>query len=543
MTENVHFLCSTYPVIHRANFVWTLKEFSTLTPDDEKTASVRIPTISDPLMDMKLFLMRPEGEDKIQINLVNPKGSIVEYCSCSVSALDISGRAIESVKKEFLVEDEEDGNEGIIELPPFLSKRILMEQKDRYLPKDTLSLACEFSCYCGNETDISEGFVGMNGDEWHDQRRFTMHTMRDLGLGKGLWETMIQVDAAEYVKKMKKENGKPVIFVEPLALSQIANSLSLLFGRHLDQEQESDMQDILKIRSFTKKMMEKASGVDIGFTLPCLVKIVEFFNLFGFKEFVTLIKNLQEIFQKEVDKRMNSKEEHTSSDFIGCYLQEMEKREQDSKPHTFTRINLQGNLFIMFLSGQDSTLASVSWLLLLMAKHPEVQQKVCDEIDRVIGRDGAVYFSEKGNLPYTTATVFEMMRYISISPFFPNRYVLDSFEFHGYTIPKGSHLVCNNWAISHDPRYFKDPMTFNPERFLVENGTKFEKVKGYGPFSFGKRNCPGEGIAMMTMYLYFVSIMQKFYVRPKDDQPPDMKPVYVGGGLMPKVQPLRFIER
>ncbi|GIX93916.1 speckle-type POZ protein B [Caerostris extrusa] len=157
MTENVHFLCSTCPNIYWANFLWTLKEFSTLTPDDEKTASVKIPTNSDPLMDMKLFLMGPEGEDKIQINLVNLKESIVEYCNCSVSALDISGRAIESVKKEFFVEDDEDGNEGIIELPPFLSKRILMEQKDRYLPKDTLSLACEFSCYCGTETYISEG--------------------------------------------------------------------------------------------------------------------------------------------------------------------------------------------------------------------------------------------------------------------------------------------------------------------------------------------------------------------------------------------------
>ncbi|GIY17058.1 BTB and MATH domain-containing protein 43 [Caerostris extrusa] len=165
MTENVHFLRSICPDIHRANFVWTLKEFSTLTPDDAKTAPVKMPTRRDPLMDMKLFLMRREGQDKIQINLVNPKGSIVEYCSCSVSALDISGRVIESVKKEFLVEDDEDGNEGIIELPPFLSKRILMEQKDRYLPKDTLSLACEFSCYCGNETDISEGtYYGYDGD-------------------------------------------------------------------------------------------------------------------------------------------------------------------------------------------------------------------------------------------------------------------------------------------------------------------------------------------------------------------------------------------
>ncbi|GIX93918.1 TD and POZ domain-containing protein 5 [Caerostris extrusa] len=85
--------------------------------------------------------MGPEGQDKNQINLFDSEGSIVEYCSCLVSALDISGRVIESVKKEFFFED---GNEGMIELPPFLSKIILREQKDRYLPKDTLSWPVNF---------------------------------------------------------------------------------------------------------------------------------------------------------------------------------------------------------------------------------------------------------------------------------------------------------------------------------------------------------------------------------------------------------------
>ncbi|GIX93921.1 hypothetical protein CEXT_290771 [Caerostris extrusa] len=128
----------------------------------------------------------------------------------------------------------------------------------------------------------------------------------------------------------------------------------------------------------------------------------------------------------------------------------------------------------MFLSGQDSTLASVSWLLLLMAKHPKVQQKVCDEIDRVIGRDGAVYFSEKGNLPYTTATVFEMMRYISLSPLFPK----DMFWIHlSFMDTPFQRIPCNMQQLGHfalTPDTSRT-MTFNPERFLVENGTKFEK--------------------------------------------------------------------
>ncbi|GIX93919.1 hypothetical protein CEXT_290751 [Caerostris extrusa] len=80
----------------------------------------------------------------------------------------------------------------------------------QYNIKMTFQIALEFAAVTV--------FVSMNGDEWHDQRRFTMHTMRDLGLGKGLWETMIQADAAN-TSKMKKRKRQTRHFVEPLGLS------------------------------------------------------------------------------------------------------------------------------------------------------------------------------------------------------------------------------------------------------------------------------------------------------------------------------------
>lgn len=384
------------------------------------------------------------------------------------------------------------------------------------------------------------GFAGQNGEAWQEQRRFVVQTMRNLGLGKGLWETMIQDDSAVLVKEIQKANGEPFEFNEPLALSQISNSLSLLFGRHLDPEAEKE--DIEIMRVFSRKMMDHASSVDINIILPWLRKLMMLFNLFGFQDFIKLLQKMEDIFKKEVEKRINAKEELTRDDFIGCYLQEIEKRKNDSQSHNFNVINLRGNLLMLFLAGQDSNIASVGWLLLLMVKFPDVQKKVCDEIDQVFGRDATIYYNDKTKLPYTMATLFEMMRYISINPLFPPRYVIDTFTFGGYTIPQGAHVVCNSWAMLHDPRYFADPMAFKPERFLTEDGIKAEKLKGYGPFSFGKRNCPGEGIAMMTMYLYFVSIMQKFEIRAPYGNPPDMEYKF-SAGILPKPQKLCFIER
>lgn len=83
--------------------------------------------------------------------------------------------------------------------------------------------------------------------------------------------------------------------------------------------------------------------------------------------------------------------------------------------------NLLGNLVILFISSNDSTMASISWLLLFMAEYPEIQKKVQDEIDYFAGRDGVVSFDDKAKLPYTMATIFEMLRWVSVAPFPPPR--------------------------------------------------------------------------------------------------------------------------
>ncbi|KAG8182768.1 hypothetical protein JTE90_023404 [Oedothorax gibbosus] len=370
------------------------------------------------------------------------------------------------------------------------------------------------------------GFGGLNGEEWQEQRGFILSTMRNLNVGKGLWETMIQDCASDLVKEIQKKKGQQFNLHPILLLSQINNSLSLLFGRRLDMEKE---RYILKIaRYISDHVMEVFSSTNLTLNNPFLAHFRKFFHHNNFQEFIYILRRLEELLGKEVKKRVNSKEDPSKEDFIGCYLQEMEKRNKTDQPHTFT--------------WQDSTLASVGWLLLLMSGHPDIQAKVCEEIDRTIGTDGVVYYDDRGNLPYTLATVYEMMRYIAINPVFPPRYVLDDFEFGGYTVPKGSHIICNSWAFLHDSRYYEDPMEFKPERFLIENETKLKRMDDYGPFSFGKRNCPGEGVAMMTIYLYFVSIMHKFHIKTPTGGQPDMTYKY-SSGTKPCPQNLCFIER
>ncbi|XP_054710978.1 uncharacterized protein LOC129220571 [Uloborus diversus] len=382
------------------------------------------------------------------------------------------------------------------------------------------------------------GFSGKSGEEWTEQRRFAVQTMRNLGLGKGLWEIMIQESASDFVEEIRNWNGKPHNIEGPLQTSQAINNIALLFGRHLDRGE--DKADIEIIKSCSRTLMQYFSSVSVNIALPWLANILTVLRISGYHNFMKILREFEAIFSREVEMRMKAKDSLTKEDFIGCYLREMEKKNNEGKPHTFNVDNLLGNLFLLFVAGLDSTLASIGWLLLLMADHPDIQKKVHEEIDAAFGRDGTIYFDDKVKLPYTMATILEMHRWVSIAAIYPPRYPLETFEFHGYTIPKGSNVICNSWEIMHDPKYFKNPMDFEPERFLSDDGTKAGKYDGYLPFSTGKRNCPGEGIAMMTSYLYFVSILQKFNVTPKPGEVIDLDYVF-GGALLPKPQELRFL--
>jgi cytochrome P450 family 2 subfamily U polypeptide 1 len=140
----------------------------------------------------------------------------------------------------------------------------------------------------------------------------------------------------------------------------------------------------------------------------------------------------------------------------------------------------------MFLAGYSTTSATLLWGLLYLITYPEIQQKVQDELDEVIGRDRIPSISDRHRLPYTDATINEIHRVATVVPVgMPHSNNSNDVKLRGYTIPKTTPVFANIWAVHRDPKIWKSPDRFDPGNFLDDDG-EFVNKKELMPFSIGR---------------------------------------------------------
>lgn len=151
--------------------------------------------------------------------------------------------------------------------------------------------------------------------------------------------------------------------------------------------------------------------------------------------------------------------------------------------------------------------------------HPNIQEKIHEEIARVIGADRAPSLTDKAQMPYTEATIMEVQRLSTVVPLSIPHMTSEKTVLQGFTIPKGTIILPNLWSVHRDPAIWEKPNDFYPDRFLDDQGQLIKK-ETFIPFGIGKRVCMGEQLAKMELFLMFVSLMQSFtFVLPKDSKP------------------------
>lgn len=182
----------------------------------------------------------------------------------------------------------------------------------------------------------------------------------------------------------------------------------------------------------------------------------------------------------------------------------------------------QDEAVTMFNAGHDSTAAALGWIWYLIARHPEVEARLIDEMQNVLG-DRLATIDDVPGLVYSEMVVREALRlYPPVWALFA-REVMQDTELGGHLIPRGSQIFMFPWVTQRDPANFPDPLRFDPERFSAE---RIDQVPQYSwlPFGAGPHICIGLSLALMEMTVIIPTILQRYRPTFAPVQPHDVEP-------------------
>uniref|UniRef100_A0ACB8FBV6 Uncharacterized protein n=1 Tax=Sphaerodactylus townsendi TaxID=933632 RepID=A0ACB8FBV6_9SAUR len=182
---------------------------------------------------------------------------------------------------------------------------------------------------------------------------------------------------------------------------------------------------------------------------------------------------------------------------------------------TYDEENLAQSIFDLFIAGSDTTFSTLQWALLLMANHPDVQEKVYKEMEDVLGSSPLCTHQDVKKLPYTNAVIHEILRsqYILIIGI-PRQSVKDE-NILGFPIPKGTIVVPDIASVLLDPKQWATPQEFNPNHFL-DKGGNFVTREAFLPFGAGARICLGKQLAEIELFIFFTSLLRSFTFQPPE---------------------------
>ncbi|XP_049871939.1 cytochrome P450 4C1-like [Pectinophora gossypiella] len=160
--------------------------------------------------------------------------------------------------------------------------------------------------------------------------------------------------------------------------------------------------------------------------------------------------------------------------------------------------------------GHDTTATALTFGLMLLADHEEVQERVREEIERVVG-SRVPTMTDLGELKYLEAVIKETLRLYPSVPFIA-RTITEDFMLGDIMVPKNSEVAVHIYDVHRRPEIYPEPDVFKPERFL--NGTTRHNY-AYVPFSAGPRNCIGQRFAMLEMKSILCEVCRNFKLLPR----------------------------
>jgi len=368
-------------------------------------------------------------------------------------------------------------------------------------------------------------------DKWKVQRSFGIKSLSGKGLHGRSIESRISEEADLLCENVRKKQGKPFI-IETDLIHSVANIIN-----GITMQERCDEVGNEKLLSYVHLVIE---GFRKDGWAYLLLAALPWFKYFPFvqsviKEMKAGIKLGNDVMDSFIHKHEATLDSNSPRDFIDDFL-----IESKNDTPSFSKVQLRQYLKDLFSAGTETSTSTIRWMLMYLIKFPDIQEKIHQEIDTVLGRHQTPRLTTQ--LPYVSAVIQETYRIKTMVPLGLPRRTTEDVDIMGYHIPKNTQVIANLWQVHNDPRFWPDPDRFDPGRHLGEDGN-FIKSSKVIPFSIGPRNCLGEHLARNEIFLLFVTLMQKFQVCGNPEQPEPTLNTVLSVVCSPEPYPLIMKER
>lgn len=214
----------------------------------------------------------------------------------------------------------------------------------------------------------------------------------------------------------------------------------------------------------------------------------------------------------------------------------------DDEGKGLTDQEIRDEVDTFMFEGHDTTTSGMSWTLYLLAKHPEHQQKVREEVREVLAGREWLEYDDLANLKYTQWCIKEAMR-LYPPVFNVYRVASKDIEVDGHTLPKGTKIGVFIFTIHRHPDLWERPNEFDPLRFRPDN-VEGRHPYAYLPFAAGPRNCIGQNFAMNEMRVVIATIINMFSLSLVEDHKVEVVPRVVlrtKSDIKVKLEPLEHL--
>ncbi|XP_062614817.1 probable cytochrome P450 49a1 isoform X2 [Saccostrea cucullata] len=387
---------------------------------------------------------------------------------------------------------------GVFIYHPDLGKEVLeIQAKNPFRPPvDILRIY-------NDKEDFSQSLATLNGEEWAKLRKPSQELILRPVAVSAYVGTLSKV-AEDFVEKY--QNGGKIEDLRSALVNYATESVGMLcFNRRLGCLKNKPVIDINLLEDLFDAIDKDLKGM--GF------KPYRFFNTPLYRKFKQGADHIHGICQTEIKSASEKLENAKLEGKLEDYLQEPNLMYALLCHPKMTPKMVDRTIMDLLIAGVESTSNTLTFLLFELAKNPEKQEKLRNEIISVCGQNDITKES-LAKLPYLKACVRETMRiYAPTSPGSYRRFEKDVVV-GGYHVPAGTEIAICFQNMCEDPRFFKSPEIFLPERFVRDDNTLTEEYKNTNPFAtlpfgFGPRKCIGQRFAENEIHVLIAKIFQR----------------------------------